>query len=861
MTTPTVQHPVCTALHSAGSHARDNALQEHTPPRVLVADLFCGAGGSSSGAAKAIASTGGEMELVAVNHWPVAVETHQLNHPTARHYVENLETADPERIVPEGYLDLLMASPECKYYSRAKGGKPIQDQGRMSPWIIQNWLTNLDVRILLVENVPEFTQWGPLIPRTKRPDPKKKGQTFQAWVKSLWDLGYDVDWRLLNAADFGDATTRIRFFLQARNDGLPINWPEATHSKHGETTMYGALPKWRGAREIIDWSNQGRSILDHRKYIKKPLAVNTRRRIAKGLEKFGGPLAYLYIRLLDLTEQENPAFPKKPATHSEQQGAFLLNRHGENGSDRVHPVTEPMPTSTTRGAGYLLELDAEPAQLPGNGKEKKGSHSGNRPAGPFHSSDRQNSNPRSPDEPVYTITGLTGGGLYLVETLAQPFIQANRNHNTAKDMDHPVPTATSAHGGGSCFITPEMVPFILGQHSCSAPREDSEPLPTIAGSGAISLTQAQLRALQPNGQPQQEQGEDEEKETGQIPQPIIIQYFGQSVAQELDQPISTILSARKHALVDTILVHYYGQSDASEVNRPVPTVTTKDRYAIATPTLVDVNHSPNGNEDGDHRVKDPESPLNTITAKRGVGLAEPVLVQANHGNGQMGERGNDRRVHQVDEPIPGITTSPGLALAEPILLQTGQTGGNGHYTKHPGQPVGTITTKNEMAIANPAAEPLQRADNPDGPENPLPEEIMPQPYLVPNFGEAKGQAPRTHDIGDPTPAATSHGAGNIVSPTLEETLLDELESKGIDPRRLVLINGHPWLLDIRFRMLQNNELARAMGFEDEEYKYEFRGTVTQITKQIGNAVPVNLAAALVKAALKDTAKEPDQASA
>ena len=830
-------------VHSAAAPLLETPYQE-----LLVADLFCGAGGSSTGAQKAIESIGRTMNLVAVNHWPVAVETHQLNHPTARHYVENLENADPERIVPEGYLDLLMASPECKHYSRAKGGKPVQDQGRMSPWIVQSWLSNLDVKVLLVENVPEFVQWGPLNPKTKRPIPERKGETFQVWIKSLWDLGYDVDWRRLNAADFGDATTRIRFFLQARNDGLPITWPDATHSKEASPTMMGTLHKWRGAREIIDWSNQGRSILDHSKYLKKPLSVKTRRRIAKGLDKFGGPLAHLYIRLLDLQPDDNPA-PASNPTHDAQQGAFLINRHGDNGSDRVHPITDPIPTSTTRGSGYLLEAEAEPATINGHQQPQK----------PFHGSDRQHTSPRGPDEPTHTITTLTGGGLYLVETMAEPFLQANRNHNNPKSMDEPIPTATSAHGGGSFMISPDMIPFILGQHSSSAPRHPDSPIPTVAGAGAISITQAALEELETflkenaNG--------EEEGATGpqQFSPPILLQYFGQSVAQDIDQPISTILASRKHALINTVLIQYFGQSDSSDVERPVPAITTKARYAIASPTLLEVNHGDKEAQEDD-RTKDPEKPLGTITTKRTTAVADPILLQVNHGNGQMGERGDDRRVHSIDSPTPAITKSPGMALAHPILLQTGQTGGNGKYSRDAAQPVGTITTKNDMAIANPTAQPLdlngENGQNGDKGQNESPlEALQPQPYLVPNFGEAEGQEPRTHAIDEPTPAATSHGAGNFINPTLEQAILEELDKKGIDPRRLILINGHPWILDIRFRMLQNNELARAMGFEDDEFKYEFRGTITQITKQIGNAVPVNLAAALVRAAIRDTVKD------
>ena len=170
------------------------------------------------------------MELIAVNHWPIAVQTHQLNHPTAQHYLQDLDKADPEEIVPNGYLDLLMASPECRFYSRARGGKPILKQGRMHPWIVHRWLTSLNIKTLICENVPEFTDWGPL-QGDGRPDKTKKGMYFEEWVKSLWGLGYQAEWRMLNAANYGDATTRIRFFLQARNDGKPIRWPEATHSK------------------------------------------------------------------------------------------------------------------------------------------------------------------------------------------------------------------------------------------------------------------------------------------------------------------------------------------------------------------------------------------------------------------------------------------------------------------------------------------------------------------------------------------------------------------------------------------------------------------------------------------------------
>ena len=698
----------------------------------LVADLFCGASGSSTGAKKAIADLGGTMELVAINHWNTAIATHAANHPTARHLVEDVSMVDPESVVEEGRLDLLMASPECKFYSRARGGKPVHDQGRMNPWAIHNWLTKLDVKCVLIENVPEFVYWGPLLP-DGRPDKAHRGEHFQAWFLTFQALGYQAEWRMLNAADYGDATTRIRFFLMARKDGQPVTWPEPSHAK-GDVGMFPGRRPWRGAREIIDWSNAGRSLLDDPKYVKKPLSEKTRRRIARGLERFGGPLAPLYIRLLDLPDA-NPAAP--PEAVDGVKRPFILSRNGDNGSILARSVQAPMPTATASGAGYLVEPEAKS----------------------FHGSDRQHTAPRTIDQPIHTVTTLTGGGGYLVQPVAEPFVGANRNHNVPKSIKEPIPSSTTAHGGGSFLVEPGLQSFLLGQQSGGAPRSTEEPAPTVTGDGAISLIQ-----------------------------PAIIEYYGQSHARSIEEPLSAVTSlGRKHGLVKPTLIEYYGQSNAADIDEPLPTVTSKARH----------------------------------------GLANPTLVEVNHGNGAEGVDADNRRTRSVDEPLGALTTRRGIGLAQPVLVQTSQTGGNGSYVRPTDQPIPTLTTRNDMGVATPIV----------------------KPYIVPNFGEKEGQEARVHDIDDPVPAVTSRGAGSLVAPVLVEPVLKRVRDANVDPRRLVFVDGHPFLLDIRFRMLQNPELARAMGFEDEETSYEFVGNVTEVTKQIGNAVPVNLAAALVKAAL------------
>src|SRR5690349_17953616 len=241
--------------------------------KLLVADLLCGAGGSSTGCMRALHQLGLEMELVCVNHWPVAIETHQKNHPQARHYVQDIATVRPHLLVPEGYLDLLMASPTCTHHSVARGGKPTSDQQRSDPWHIITWLTELRVKRIIIENVWEFCGWGPVDLRTGKPIASRKGEYFHAWIETIKRLGFDPEWRKLNAADYGDATTRQRFILHARSDRKAVAWPVVTHHKRtdGKLELFPGVKPWRPAREIIDWSIKGRSIFNR----KKPLAPKT----------------------------------------------------------------------------------------------------------------------------------------------------------------------------------------------------------------------------------------------------------------------------------------------------------------------------------------------------------------------------------------------------------------------------------------------------------------------------------------------------------------------------------------------------------------------------------------------------------
>lgn len=250
---------------------------------IRAADLFCGAGGSSTGLAMVCKELSCRLDLTAVDHWPLAVETHAANHPAARHICETLDSVDPRKLFAADKLDLLIASPECTNHSRAKGGMPVNDQSRSTAWHVVRWADALRPRNILVENVPEFLRWGP-IGSSGRPLRSKEGQTFYAWAGAIESLGYAVRWRVLNAADHGAATTRERLFVQAVRGRRSICWPEPTHARQTERDLFGGLPLWRGARDVIDWTSPGKLLSERA----RPLCDDTTRRIEMGTRSFPG---------------------------------------------------------------------------------------------------------------------------------------------------------------------------------------------------------------------------------------------------------------------------------------------------------------------------------------------------------------------------------------------------------------------------------------------------------------------------------------------------------------------------------------------------------------------------------------------
>lgn len=238
--------------------------------RELVVDNFAGGGGAASGIERAI----GRPVDIAINHDPEAVAMHQANHPQTRHLCESVWDVNPREVCDGQPVGLAWFSPDCKHFSKAKGGKPVEKKIRGLAWVAVRWAATVQPRIICLENVEEFVTWGPLT-QDGRPCPRNRGREFRAFVNALQRLGYAVQWRELRACDYGAPTSRKRLFLVARRDGQPIVWPTPTHGP-------GRPQPWRTAAQCIDWSLPCPSIFNR----PRPLADATLRRVAEGLRRF-----------------------------------------------------------------------------------------------------------------------------------------------------------------------------------------------------------------------------------------------------------------------------------------------------------------------------------------------------------------------------------------------------------------------------------------------------------------------------------------------------------------------------------------------------------------------------------------------
>jgi len=305
--------------------------------RIDIADLFCGAGGTSTGALEAVSALGFEGRLTAINHWDRAIQTHTANHPSARHRCTGIDEIDPRKLYKPGELDLLWASPECTNHSNARRkDAPINDQSRATAFCVTRWAEALRPPTILVENVPAFLNWGPLDAKGRKIK-ARRGEIFRAWITMLEAIGYAVEWRIVCAADFGDPTSRRRLIIQAQLQGRKCVWPNPTYKG-----------RWRGAdKHVIDWSIPAPSIFGR----KRPLKPKTIARINAGLEKYGAPV----LIAMEHGGRVIPLSRPVPTVTCAKGGAFgIAYTLPQGGGGILRPASKPVPTVATDGAIALI---------------------------------------------------------------------------------------------------------------------------------------------------------------------------------------------------------------------------------------------------------------------------------------------------------------------------------------------------------------------------------------------------------------------------------------------------------------------------------------------------------------------------
>lgn len=516
----------------------------------LIVDNFAGGGGASTG----IELATGKSVDIAINHDPEAIKMHKANHPYTKHYCENVWEVDPVEACNGHPVGLAWFSPDCKHFSKAKGGKPVEKNIRGLAWVVLKWAALVRPRVIMLENVEEFQTWGPCIPirdkktgrvivnmagrhdrkknepRTRvaepgevvpvdkqifQPDPKRKGQTYKKWRKQLEALGYEIDTRELIAADYGAPTMRKRFFMIARCDGKPIVWPEPTHApRDSEEVKAGILKPYVGAYTQIDFSRPCPSIFDTAEEIKKkygiravrPLAPKTMERIARGLKKF-------------VIDNQEP---------------FIVQvNHSGAKSDYCNSMNDPLRVITSKHGFGIVEPKIAPYM---------GTNTTNHPGG-----DCRN--------PIHTIT--TGNQQCLISpTLIQYHSETSDKEVRGQTIEEPIMTLDSSNRYG--LVTSFLHKYYDGGYKGAGDTVEN-PLPTVTSWDHNSLVTANL-----------------------------IQMNNHCDGRNITEPLPTITAGDGHfGEVRAFLIKYYGEGTGQNIKEPLDTITSRDRFGLVTIAGVD----------------------------------------------------------------------------------------------------------------------------------------------------------------------------------------------------------------------------------------------------------------------------------
>lgn len=448
----------------------------------LIVDNFAGGGGASTGIEEA---TGFSVDI-AINHDPKAIAMHKANHPNTKHYCEDVWQVDPVQACNGHPVGLAWFSPDCKHFSKAKGGKPKDKNIRGLAWVACRWAGLVRPRVIMLENVEEFKTWGPLN-RGHHPVKSKQGRTFDKFVRQLQDLGYEVQFRELVAADYGAPTMRKRFFMIARCDKKPIVWPEPTHAPaDSEAVKKGLLKPYVGAYTQIDFSRPCPSIFDTSEQIKekygikavRPLAPKTMERIARGLKKFVLDNPEPFIVQCNHGGDRRPLDTKEPLpTITGKHGYGIVEPYmiqiGQTGftKDRSKNIQEPLSTIVSKNehsliCPTLIQYHSETAQGKVRGQTilHKYYDGGYKGAG------------ESMENPLPTITAWDHNSVVTAN-----LIQMN-NHCDGKDIRQPLPTITAGDGHFG-----EVRAFLIKYYGQGTGQDIQEPLDTVTSRDRFGL--------------------------------------------------------------------------------------------------------------------------------------------------------------------------------------------------------------------------------------------------------------------------------------------------------------------------------------------------------------------------------------
>lgn len=586
----------------------------------LFVDNFAGGGGASTGIEMAI----GRSVDIAINHDPDAIAMHRANHPNTKHYCENVWEVDPKTACGDNSVALAWFSPDCKHFSRAKGGKPVDKNIRGLAWVAIRWAYEVRPKVIMLENVPELMTWGPL-DNNGKPIKERMGETFNAFIGCLtngvdtkspafmemcnalgimpWSqaaetiasgLGYNVEFKVLKSCDYGAPTTRTRLYMIARCDGKEIKWPKPTHAdKKSDAVKCGRCKPYRTAAECIDWSIPAKSIFER----EKPLAENTLRRIARGIKKF----------VID-----NP-----------EPFIVTVNHGGDN--FRGQDINEPLQTVTAKHGFGVVE--------------------------PIIVNYKFDNEPASAGQPLSTVTSVNNH--YLVT----PTIMCNNTGNVGGSIESPLPTVTT--GNRNFLVAPSIVPIGYGEREGQEPRVNSidELLGTIVGSGKHYVST-----------------------------PILTKFNQHSKGQELNRPMDTVMpGAQRFGLIVPSLIQYHSERGdkevrGQEISEPIMTIDTAPRYALSVAHIIK-NYA--GGYKGSGSGVD--KPLDTITAVDHNGLVTThIMTMRNNMDGQRVDEPlttiscsgahhaevqaflikyfNNGSPKSVDEPLDTITSKDRFAI-------------------------------------------------------------------------------------------------------------------------------------------------------------------------------------------------------